>query len=392
MDTDEIANFTSGQTPNQFPQNPEIPKLPALPIENQKRPPKIFLLVFVSIITLLGLLVFLFFPRNTIYAQAEALFFMYFEIDHVRADSAQIFAELLETQRSPERVDTEGQNIGDKSSLANQAELAKRIALNRNEVQTALDRIESEEFSAPEISQNHKLVKEYYQLLFNFEDEVVSQLNTSTNDQDYAVFVSNIFENESYWPAILKKDKEVRDSLQLLANSYKITFNNVSYEDAFKQELVNLDTPKLDNTQLGQAKYEFDIPDGFTQANVSVTIGPGADVTDLVYGLRHDDTGKVLNWMIKEAPREGEYPTILINELPRSDTGTNITADILPSEKYPIVNSNRSYDAAKIDYGESYLVVTLVPDDPILAPVHGDWTMFVLAPAGLEVVIGATAL
>lgn len=353
--------------------------------------PLIFAMTSLTIL-IAGLVSFLFFSPKSVQAQVESLVNLYFRVDHVRVDSAKIFAELLESQRSPERVGSGTQELGDKPFLSTRDELLNEISTNRNEVLNAISVVKSEEFSSEEVVKVHSQLEDYYKKLFEFEDKIVEGLTGIQNESDFAIFIKNIFEDDANWPAVLENDAKLRGTLKVLAEKNNVEFTDISYEDAFKQKFIQFDTPEIDPTQLGQAKREFNIPEGFIQANISISIGPGADVSDLVYGLRHDDTGKVINFMISEAPDEKEDFTVIINKLPQSDTSENITADIIPSELYPTVDPNRSYNEAKIDYGKSYLLITLYPDDPVLSPVHGDWTIFVLAPAGLEIVIGVTHL
>jgi hypothetical protein len=400
---DELSNNrnqTVPDNPNEAPIEPQVPynqisepnrNMPDRNLSQKPQNRKSLIIAIVSLAVLIvGSIVFLFLSPKSVQAQVESLVNLYLKVDYVRSDSARIFAELLESQRSPERMGSGTQELGEKPFLATKDELLHKITINRNEVLNAISIIKSEAYSSEEVARVHAQLKDHYQKLFEFEDRVVEGLAEIQIENDFAIFINDVFENSTNWPSILDSDAKLRSTLKELAERNNVEFTDISYEDAFRQKLIELDTPKVDPTQFGIAEKQFTIPQGFTQANISISIGPGADVSDLVYGLRREETGKVINFMISEAPGEKEDYTIIINKLPQADTKENITANIIPSELFPTVDRNKAYHEAKIDYGRSYLVFTLYPDDPVLYPVHGDWTIFVLAPAGLNIVIGAT--
>src|SRR5512144_1698952 len=101
---------------------------------------------------LLGSILLLFFNEKPVpaKAQAEELFKLYFEMDHLRQESAQIFAELLEVDRHSERVGAV-QAIGSKPPLASHEELTNRLKENKISAEKMLATIDANKFTDPEV-------------------------------------------------------------------------------------------------------------------------------------------------------------------------------------------------------------------------------------------------
>src|SRR5215207_5743704 len=116
---------------------------------------------------LLASISLLFIDRNQVPAKAQAqeLFTLYFEIDHVRQESAQIFAELMKVATDPGRIGAE-ETIGSRPSLASGEELSSRLQQNQITVEETLAIINANKFTDPKVDLRYDAVRTFYTSLF----------------------------------------------------------------------------------------------------------------------------------------------------------------------------------------------------------------------------------
>lgn len=353
--------------------------------------------VILPIILFLGLFVaaiafILLSARNPASTQASELVTLYFDIDYVRKQSAEIFAEILEVKAQPERVETI-KEIGKPIPLKTREELLGSLETNNISVKSSLDAIATKSFTNQGVIDRHVLTRDFYTFLNTFEKNMLAGLNKVETEEEFARYIDQIFEYGNDWPTLLTKDTDLRNSLTQLALEYEIAFEAKAYSEIFRERLIELRNPQIKEPeavngqlQLGQATYEFEIPPNIIEETVNAS-WMGITINKMAFGLRHPD-GRLFNFMIGEPPSESTINQIIINNIPPGETGP-----VIPSVNYPLVDGSKSTNNnSYIGYEDSWLVIKLFPEDPILKPIEGKWKLYVAAPEGIELVFGSISI
>lgn len=310
-------------------------------------------IVTVAVLLGLALLIFIFGKPVPAGAQAQELFNLYFEMDQVRQDSAQIFAELIEVDRNPERVGAE-ETIGSKPTLSSQEELVFRLKENQKSVEQNLTTIDSNKFTDPEVKRRYDEVRTFYTTLFDFEDMVLAELSSAKNSEErHAHLATTLFEGTN-WPALLTEDIRLLDSLTSLAELHGLEFVPLPYEDLFRERLIELRRPIVSD-EVNTIVYPFTV-DETAVHQVVLTIGFDIEVSDKIKISLEDPSGRI------------------------------ISSDQLAEYSQSAQMKHLSF----ISWDNSSVGIKLFPDDPFLMPIMGDWKLYVTAPIGSNMVIGMT--
>lgn len=304
---------------------------------------------------LLGLLGLFFSDRNQVpaKAQAEELFRLYFEMDHVRQESAQIFAELIEVDRNPERVGAVDA-IGSKPPLASHEELTQRLKENQSSVKNTLAVIDANRFTDPEVDLRYEEVRTFYTALSKYEDLVLTELSRVKNNQEQRAHLGTTLFEGADWPALLAEDAHLRDTLASLAALHSLEFAPTSYEDLFRQRLIELDTPFVSD-EVNTIVIPFNVNE-LAQRQVVLVVSFEIPLSDKI-----------------KISLEGPHGRII--------TEDQLAEDSLSSERNQL-----SY----ITRDQSTILIKLFPADSLVMPIMGDWKLYVTAPVGSNVVFGVT--
>ena len=310
--------------------------------------------------------------------EESELLSLYLVLNQAREESAKTFAELLMAKKHPERVGVE-ETIGNPLPLESVNELIAQLENNRAKINSTLSDIEKRSLIDPEMADSYRQAREFFDQLASFEDQATDSLSRVKTKEEFTQYINFIFETESQFPALIQKDEAFVELLLALVARRDMEIEVQAYDEIFRKRSGELDSPIV-GEQTGQVKYEFTIPEYITQENVVVSWA-GVPIENLVFGLEHPD-GRRINF--KVAPvAEGEYGTdVPINALP-----TDGSVVLIPSEEYPA--GVLAPNVSQMYYEKELLSMNIYPDDPILAPVDGDWTLYVTAPSGLQLFIGA---
>ena len=311
-----------------------------------------FVILIVAI--LLGLATFLFIDQKPVPAKAQAqeLFTLYFEMDRVRQESAQIFAELWTVIKEPDRVGTE-QAIGSKPPLSSPEELIRRLQENQTSVDEMLATINDNRFSDPEVDSRYDQIRAFYTALFEFEAVTLSNIKSMGNEAGLSTVV---FEEGTEWPRLLAADEQLREALSSLAALHGLEFTSTAYDELFREKLGELDTPFV-SEEVNTIVYPFTVHEyAYRQVVVNVTF----DIP-LSEKIR----------LSLEAP-----------------DGRIITTDQLATYDHEAEMNQLSYEARD----GTTIIIKLFPNDPQVAPIVGDWKLYVTAPVGSSMVIGMIEL
>ena len=286
-------------------------------------------------------------------AQAEELFKLYFEMDPIRQDSAKIFAELIEVSRNPERVGAV-EGIGSKPPLTSHEELTDRLKNNQISVKEMLANIEANKFTDPEVDLRYEEVRAFYNTLFNYEDLVLTELSLAENDAGRLAHLATTLFEGADWPALLAEDTRLREALTSLAELHSLEFTLSSYEDVFRERLIELDTPLVAD-EVNTIVIPFTVNE-LAQRQVVLVISFDIPLSDkMIISLEGPD-------------------------------GRIITQDQLAEDSYESEMNSLSF----ITRDGDTISVKLFPDDPLVMPIMGDWKLYVTAPVGSNVVFGVT--
>jgi len=311
--------------------------------------------IIVTFGLLLGLLGLFMSDRNQVpaKAQAEELFKLYFEMDRVRQESAQIFAELIEADRNPERVGA-AEGIGSKPPLSSREELTNRLKGNQLSVEETLATIDANRFTDPEVDLRYEEVRTFYNMLMKYEDMLLTELSLAENNEEQQIHLATTLFEGADWPALLAEDVHLRETLTSLAALHGLEFAPTSYEDLFRQRLIELDTP-LVSDEVNTIMIPFTVNE-IAQRQVVLVISFDIPVSDKI-----------------KISLEGP-------------DGRRITEDQLAEDTDSTALNNLSY----VVRDESTILIKLIPDDPLVMPIMGDWKLYVTAPVGSNVVFGVT--
>jgi len=284
-------------------------------------------------------------------AQAQQLFELYFEMDQVRQDSAQIFAELLESNKNPERVGAK-ESIGSKPTLSSQEELVGRLKENQISVEKNLATIDANKFADPEVKRRYDEVRTFYTTLFEFEDMALAELSLAEDNEERQMqLATTLFEGES-WPALLAKDAHLLDTLTSLAELHGLEFTPLSYENIFRERLIELRRPIISD-EVNTIVYPFTV-DETAIHQVVLAIGVDIEETDKIKISLEDPRGHI------------------------------ISSDQLVEYSQSAQMGHLSYI-----YRDTYsIAIKLFSDDPSVMPIVGDWKLYVTAPVGSHLMIG----
>jgi hypothetical protein len=292
-------------------------------------------------------------------AQAQELFTLYFEMDQVRQDSAQIFAELMVVAKDPQRVGAV-EAIGSKPPLSSQEELAGRLEGNQISVQQTLDAINANKFTDPEVNSRYDEVRTFYTTLFEFEDMVLAELSLAENNEErHAHLATTLSEEGTAWPTLLAEDAHLMDTLASLADLHGLEFVPLSYEDLFRERLIELDTPLISD-EVNTIVYPFTV-NGTATYYVLLNVTFDIPLSDKIEISLEDPHGRIIS----------------------SDQLAVYT------------DSDNSVELNHLSYiyrSESVIIVKLFPEDPVVMPTPGDWKLYVTAPVGCNMVIGMIEL
>jgi len=309
---------------------------------------------------LLGLIAFLFTKPNQVPAKAQAqeLFTLYFEMDHIRQDSAQIFAELMVVTKDPGRVRAV-EAVGAKMPLSSNEELAARLKENQTSVEETLDTINANKFTDSEVESRYEEVRSFYTTLFEFEDMVLAELVLAKNSEERSIHLATTLFEGTVWPALLAQDTHLRETLSSLAALHSLEFAPLPYDDIFRERLAELDTP-LVSDEVNTVVYPFTVSDPVTVyvlLNVSFDI-PLSEKIDISI---EDPNGYIIS----------------SNQLAEYNDADN-SAEL----------NHLSY----IYRSDSIIIVKLFPEDSQVTPIPGAWKLYITAPIGSNMIIGMIQL
>ena len=309
---------------------------------------------------LLGAVIFLSIYRHTVptKVQAQELFALYFEIDHVRQESAQILTELMVVAKDPGRVGIDA-TVGSKPSLSSQEELTDRLQENRVLVEQTLTTINADRFTDPEVKLRYNALRTFYTTLFEFEDTVLAELLLAENNKErYADLATNLFEGIA-WPSLLAEDARLRDILTSLADLHDLEFSPISYEDLFRKRFIELDTPIISD-EVNTIIYPFTVS-GAATYYVLLNVSFDIPLSDKIEISLEDPHGRSIS-----SDQFVEY------------TESDNSAEL----------NHLSY----ISRSDSVIIVKLFPEDAGVMPIPGNWKLYVTVPVGCNVVIGMVEL
>jgi len=312
---------------------------------------KIVPLFLVSIIAIIFLAVF----NKPSQAQASELFTLYFDIDYVRQESAQIFAELFLTKESPDLIEKQ-EKIGELPSLLKPEVLTNKLKANREKVNEVLLSINEKSFSDTAVRKAHSEVRDYYTFLAAFEVKVISELENVKSEIDMGNVITTVFESEEYLPLLIKKDNMLRNSLVQLAEKYSYNFEPKSYDNMYSERLADLSEPITLN-EYGEALYPFSVKETTViQAVVSVSSAIPFD-KNTKFSFVHPDGRRIA------------------------------IPFVTPKESVLFEKDNKSYGDK---CGETCAVFKLFPQDANVYPIAGNWQFVVLTKIGNNLVFGFT--
>ena len=293
-------------------------------------------------------------------------------VNQAREVSASIVAELMETKNNSEINGDDGET-GES--------LMAKLEENHLLVVSTDKEIEARPFASEEVSNQYREIEDFYQQLILFENYVIDNLSQIENAEEFSGFINRIFETDNAWPELIAADENFRNLLSDLASRHTLEIEDKSYDEIFRDRLGELRAPAAPelSDQLGQVIYEFEVPKQFSQTTVSAS-WTGAPIDVFQFALQHPD-GRTIHFNLAPLNEKESIYDIPIYNLPIDGSVVSI-----PSEKYP-ARENFS-GGATIGYDQGFLMIKLVPDDPILAPMEGKWTLTIRAPAGLEVILG----
>lgn len=308
----------------------------------------------------MGAVIFLSVYRYTVPAkvQAQKLFALYFEIDHVRQESAQILSELMVVARDPGRVGTDAA-IGSKPPLSSQEELTDRLQANRVLVEHTLTTINAARFTDPDVKLRYDTLRTFYATLFEFEDTVLTELLLAENNKErYTHLATTLFEGTA-WPSLLAEDTHLRDILTSLADLHGLEFSPTSYEDIFRKRFVELDTPIISD-EVNTIIYPFTVS-GTATYYVLLNVSFDIPLSDKIEISLEDPHGRSIS-----SDQFVEY------------TDSDNSAEL----------NHLSY----ISRSDSVIIIKLFPEDAGMMPIPGSWKLYVTAPVGCNMVIGMVEL
>jgi hypothetical protein len=317
-----------------------------------------FLVIVIGL--LLGAIILLFFDRNLVPAKAQAqeLFTLHFELDHVRQESAQILTELMILAKDPGRAGTEA-TVGSKPSLSSQEELTARLQENRILVEQTLTTIDADRFSDPQVDLRYDAVRTFYTSLIEFEDMVLKELSLSENNAERYAHLATVLYEGTAWPALLAEDAHLRDMLTSLAELHNLEFNPIPYEDLSRERLIELDTPIISD-DVNTIEYPFTV-NGTATYYVLLNVSFDIPLSDKIEISLEDPQGRIIS-----SDQLVEY------------TDSDNSAEL----------NHLSY----ISRSESVIIVKLFPEDPVMMPIPGAWKLYITAPIGCNMVIGMVEL
>lgn len=309
---------------------------------------------------LLGLITLFFTDQKQVPAKAQAqeLFALYFEMDHVRQDSAQIFAELMVVAKDPGRVQAV-QAIGSKPPLSSHEELAASLKENQAFVEETLETINANKFTDSEVQSRYEEVRSFYTTLFEFENMVLAELTLVENNEERSIHLATTLFEGALWPALLAQDTHLRETLSSLAALHGLEFNPLPYEDIFRERLAELDTP-LVSDDVNTVVYPFTVNDPVT-VYVLLNVTFDIPLTEKIDIFLEDPYGHLIS--------------------------SNELAEYSDSD-----NSAELNHLSYVYRSDSVIIVKLFPEDPKATPTPGDWKFYVTAPVGSTMVIGMIQL
>ena len=291
-------------------------------------------------------------------AQAQQLFELYFEMDQVRQDSAQIFAELIEVNKNPEQVGTE-KSIGSKPTLSSQEELIGRLKENQISVEKNLATIDANKFTDPEVKRRYDEVRTFYTTLFEFEDMALTELALAENNEERQLHLATTLFEGVGWPTLLAQDAHLLNTLTSLAELHSLEFTPLSYENIFRERLIELRRPIISD-EVNTIVYPFTVK-GTAEHYVMLNVAFDIPLSDKIEVSLEDPRGHTIT----------------------SDQFAKYTA----SDNSPELNF-LSY----ISRTDSVIIVKFFPSDPSIELIPGDWKLYVTAPVGSSMVIGMIEL
>jgi len=317
---------------------------------------------FLVIVTglLLVLFILLSSEKNSVPAKAQAqeLFTLYFEIDHVRQESAEILTELMILAKDLGRTGAES-TIGSKPPLTSQAELTENLQENRILVEQTLTTINVDKFTDPEVDLRYDAVRTFYTTLFEFEDMVLKELSLAENKKErYAHLATTLFEGTT-WPALLAQDARLIDMLTSLAELHGLEFSPMSYEDISRTRHIELDTPIISD-EVNTIVYPFTVS-GTATYYVLLNVTFDIPLSDKIEVSLEDPQGRRIS-----SDQLAVY------------TDSDNSAEL----------NHSSY----IYRSKSVVIVKLFPEDPVVTPIPGNWKFYVTAPISCNMVIGMVEL
>lgn len=291
-------------------------------------------------------------------AQAQELFELYFEMDQVRRESAQIFAELIEVNNNPERVGVD-ETIGSKPSLSSYEELVDQLEENQMSVEQSMATIDANKFTDPEVKLRYDEVHSFYSTLFEYEDIVLIELLLAENNkQRHAHLATTLFEGTE-WSALLGKDAQLLDALASLAELHGLEFTPLSYENIFRERLIELRRPIISD-EVNTIVYPFTVK-GTAVHYVMLNVSFDIPLSEKIKISLEDPNGRTIS----------------------------------PDQFAEYTDSDNS---AKVNYlsyiarSDSVIIVKFFPGDPSVELIPGDWKLYVTAPIGSSMVIGMVEL
>ena len=313
-------------------------------------------LIIVIAAVLLGFILFIILSREPVPAkdQAEELFTLYFEMDDIRQNSAQIFADLMIATNDPGRVGP-GESIGSKPPVASAEELTLRLSLNQSSAEDALSMIDEKRFTDPEVDLRYDAVRTFYRSLFEYEEMALVELGRQPQDPHLATV---LFEG-TQWPALLEADTKLRDALLSLAALHGLEFSSLPYGELFRLRLVELDIPFV-SEEVNTVTYPFTVK-GTAFAYVMLNITFDVPLSDKMQVSIEDPNGYII---------------------PLDQLAVYTDSD----------NSAELNQTSYVYRGESIIIVKFFPTDPTVTLVPGEWKMYVTGPIGSTMVIGMVEL
>ena len=291
-------------------------------------------------------------------AQAQELITLFFEMDDVRQESAQLFAELMVVAKDPGRAQT-AETIGSKPSLSPYKELSDQLMENQASLEITMEIINTKKYSDDEVNKRYEDVQSFVTALINFENLAQEELLLAGDDDErFRQLATTLFEGTT-WNELLDQDAHLRDTLGSLADLHDLEFASLPYDEIFRERLVELDKPIV-SEEVGSITHPFTVSDPvitYVLLNVTFDI-PLSDSMDISL---EDPNGDMIS-----SSQLALY------------TDTDNAAEL----------KHESY----IYRSGSVIIVKLFPGDPSVPPVPGDWKLHVTAPKGCGLVIGMIQL